>query len=71
MYPSLTTKKSFFDMQRKARGVKLDGSLLDCLFDPAVGAKLWGAALVLLALVFLLSLLALPSRLKLHEEAND
>jgi phosphate transport system permease protein len=40
-------------------------------FDPAVGAKLWGAALVLLALVFLLSLLALPSRLKLHEEAND
>jgi phosphate transport system permease protein len=40
-------------------------------FDPAVGAKLWGAALVLLGLVFLLSLLALPSRLKLHEEAND
>jgi phosphate transport system permease protein len=40
-------------------------------FDPAVGAKLWGTALVLLALVFLLSLLALPSRLKLHEEAND
>lgn len=39
-------------------------------FDPAVGAKLWGAALVLLALVFLLSLLALPSRLKMHEEAN-
>lgn len=24
-------------MQRKARGVKLDGILLDCLFDPAVG----------------------------------
>jgi phosphate transport system permease protein len=39
-------------------------------FDPAVGAKLWGAALVLLALVFLLSLLALPARLKTHEEAN-
>ena len=39
-------------------------------FDPAVGAKLWGAALVLLGLVFLLSLIALPSRLKIHEEAN-
>lgn len=39
-------------------------------FDPAVGTKLWGAALVLLALVFLLSLIALPSRLKLHEEAD-
>jgi phosphate transport system permease protein len=39
-------------------------------FDPAVGTKLWGAALVLLALVFLLSLIALPSRLKIHEEAN-
>lgn len=39
-------------------------------FDPAVGSKLWGAALVLLALVFLLGLLALPSRLKIHEEAN-
>ncbi len=39
-------------------------------FDPAVGAKLWGAALVLLGLVFFLSLIALPSRLKMHEEAN-
>jgi phosphate transport system permease protein len=39
-------------------------------FDPAVGSKLWGAALVLLGLVFLLSLIALPSRLKVHEEAN-
>ena len=39
-------------------------------FDPAVGSKLWGAALVLLALVFALSLLALPSRLKMHEEAD-
>ncbi len=39
-------------------------------FDPAIGSKLWGAALVLLGLVFLLSLIALPSRLKMHEEAN-
>lgn len=39
-------------------------------FDPAVGAKLWGSALVLLALVFALSLLALPLRLRLHEEAH-
>jgi phosphate transport system permease protein len=39
-------------------------------FDPAVGSKLWGAALVLLGLIFLLSLLALPSRLRMHEEAN-
>ena len=39
-------------------------------FDPSVGGKLWGSALVLLALVFLLSLLALPMRLKLHEEAH-
>lgn len=39
-------------------------------FDPAVGTKLWGAALVLLVLVFTLSLIALPSRLKSHEEAD-
>ncbi len=39
-------------------------------FDPAVGSKLWGSALVLLALVFALSLAALPMRLKMHEEAN-
>jgi phosphate transport system permease protein len=39
-------------------------------FDPDVGSKLWGAALVLLGLVFLLSLIALPSRLRIHEEAN-
>ena len=39
-------------------------------FDPAVGAKLWGAGLVLLALVFLLSLIAIPARLRFHEEAN-
>jgi phosphate transport system permease protein len=35
-----------------------------------VGSKLWGAALVLLAVVLFLSVIALPSRLKLHEEAN-
>jgi phosphate transport system permease protein len=39
-------------------------------FDPAVGSKLWGAALVLLGLVFLLSIVALPGRLKTHEEAG-
>ena len=39
-------------------------------FDPAVGTKLWGAALVLLGLVFSLSLTALPSRLRIHEESN-
>lgn len=39
-------------------------------FDPSVGTKLWGAALVLLALVLFLSIIALPSRLKMHEEAN-
>ena len=39
-------------------------------FDPAVGPKLWGAALVLLSLVVLLSMLAIPSRVMLHEEAN-
>jgi phosphate transport system permease protein len=39
-------------------------------FDPNVGAKLWGAALVLLGLVFSLSLAALPARLRTHEEAN-
>lgn len=40
-------------------------------FDPDVGAKIWGAALVLLGLVLLLSLIALPARLKMHEEAHD
>lgn len=40
-------------------------------FDPAVGAKVWGAALVLLALVLGLSLLALPARLRMHEEARE
>ncbi len=39
-------------------------------FDPAVGAKLWGSALVLLALVFALSIVALPFRLRLHDEAH-
>ncbi len=38
--------------------------------DPAAGANLWGAALVLLALVLGLSLLALPARLNIHEEAS-
>lgn len=39
--------------------------------DPAVQDHLWGAAAVLLALVFLLSLLALPVRLRVHEEARN
>lgn len=39
-------------------------------FDPAAGAKLWGSALVLVVLVLLLSLSALPARLKMHEEAD-
>lgn len=39
-------------------------------FDPGVGAKIWGTALSLLGIVFLLSLIALPARLKIHEEAH-
>lgn len=39
-------------------------------FDPSVGAKLWGAALVLLAVVLCFSVVALPGRLRLHEEAD-
>ncbi len=39
-------------------------------FDPAVGAKVWGAATVLLLLVFLLSAVSLPIRLRIHEEAR-
>jgi phosphate transport system permease protein len=39
-------------------------------FDPGVGAKVWGTALVMLGLVFALSLIALPARLKIHEEAR-
>ena len=38
--------------------------------DPAVKARLWSTALVLLLLVFTLSLIALPARLRIHEEAN-
>lgn len=39
-------------------------------FDPRVGQKVWGTAVVLLALVVTLSLLALPLRLRIHEEAR-
>ena len=39
-------------------------------FDPGVGAKLRGAAFVLLALDFLLSMIALPFRLRMHDEAH-
>lgn len=39
-------------------------------FDPSVGAKVWGAALVLLMLVCGLSLVTLPLRLRTDEEAN-
>lgn len=39
-------------------------------FDPGVGAKLWGSALVLLMLVFSLSMIALPFRLRIHDEAR-
>ncbi len=39
-------------------------------FDPAVGAKVWGAATILLLLVFLLSAVSLPMRLRIHEEAR-
>ncbi len=39
-------------------------------FDPVAGAKVWGTAVVLLALVCGLSLLALPLRLRIHEEAR-
>lgn len=39
-------------------------------FDPAVGGKLWGTALVMVGLVFILSLIALPIRLRIHEEAQ-
>jgi phosphate transport system permease protein len=40
-------------------------------FDPAVQAHLWGAACVLVGLVLGLSLLALPARLRAHEEAKS
>jgi phosphate transport system permease protein len=39
-------------------------------FDPNVAGKVWGTAVVLLGLVFLLSVIALPMRLKVHEEAR-
>lgn len=40
-------------------------------FDPAANTNAWGTALTLLALVLLLSLLALPARLRIHEEAHS
>lgn len=39
-------------------------------FDPAALEKAWGAAAVLLALVFGLAIAALPLRLRIHEEAK-
>lgn len=39
-------------------------------FDPAMTRNLWGSAIVLLILVSTLSLVALPLRLRLHEEAR-
>lgn len=40
-------------------------------FDPGIAGKVWGTAVVLLGLVFLLSLVALPLRLRIHEEARS
>lgn len=40
-------------------------------FDPAAGARLWGAAAVLLMVVLAFSLIALPARLRVHEEARN
>jgi len=39
-------------------------------FQPGAEARLWGATFVLLALVLILSLVALPVRLAVHEEAK-
>lgn len=39
-------------------------------FDPATGPKMWGAAIVLLGFVLAMSLMALPARLRIHEEAH-
>jgi phosphate transport system permease protein len=39
-------------------------------FDPGVREKIWGTAIVLLGIVFVLSLIALPMRLKIHDEAR-
>lgn len=40
-------------------------------FDPGVTEKLWGTALVLVGLVALFGLIALPLRLRMHEEARS
>ncbi len=40
-------------------------------FDPTVGEKLWGTALVLVGMVFMLGIVALPMRLRVHEEARN
>jgi phosphate transport system permease protein len=39
-------------------------------FNPSVGQKLWGTALVMVTFVFILSLTALAVRLRIHEEAH-
>jgi phosphate transport system permease protein len=39
-------------------------------FNPSVCEKLWGTALVLVGVAFMLSLAALPIRLRIHEEAQ-
>jgi phosphate transport system permease protein len=39
-------------------------------FDPAMTQNMWGSAIVLLMLVTALSLVALPLRLRIHEEAR-
>ena len=39
-------------------------------FDPAMTTNMWGSAIVLLMLVITLSLIALPLRLRIHEEAR-
>lgn len=39
-------------------------------FDPAIGSKVWGTAVVLLLLVLALSVMALPARIRMHEEAR-
>jgi len=39
-------------------------------YDPGVAAKVWGTATVLLVLVVLLSAMALPLRIRIHEEAR-
>ncbi|MCG8598911.1 MAG: ABC transporter permease subunit [Verrucomicrobiales bacterium] len=39
-------------------------------YSPEVNSRLWAAALVLVILVFAMSIVALPARLKIHEEAD-